>query len=186
MNWSQLKKRIENTFADSVRGRVEIWLTHYRRAHDQEGEAWITIDKKRIFYIGTGHFIETAVHEADRRSNLRYSDNTINPQHPEQFHRWWDAYHEAREKLPKQGIMPTWEFEACLLDYLNTSIDDIINSDNPIIKALGMLDKRLGKRRLRSLELLNEHPLVMTLYKFRYTAEGLHHDQNSASDATIS
>ena len=49
MKWSQLKKRIEESFADSVRGRVEVWNTRYRRAHDDAGEAWITIDKQRVF-----------------------------------------------------------------------------------------------------------------------------------------
>lgn len=44
MKWSELKKRIEEKFAESVHGRVEVWATRYRHAHDQEGEAWITFD----------------------------------------------------------------------------------------------------------------------------------------------
>ena len=53
MQWSQLKKRLESTFADSVRGRVEVWATRYRSAHDQAGEAWITFDKNRLVSMGT-------------------------------------------------------------------------------------------------------------------------------------
>ncbi|MFC7513559.1 hypothetical protein ACFQUU_00930 [Herbaspirillum sp. GCM10030257] len=48
MQWSQLKKSLEASFAESVRGRVEVWATRYRHAHEQAGEAWITFDKHRL------------------------------------------------------------------------------------------------------------------------------------------
>ncbi len=47
MRWSQLKKMIEATFADHVKGRVEVFVTRYRHAHDAAGEAWIVIGGKR-------------------------------------------------------------------------------------------------------------------------------------------
>lgn len=48
MMWSKLKSRIEAGFADCLKGRVEIWNTRYRGAHDQEGEGWITSHGERI------------------------------------------------------------------------------------------------------------------------------------------
>ena len=36
--------------------------------------------------------------------------------------------------------------------YLLLSIDDILASENVLIRAIGMLDRRLGKRRLRGLD----------------------------------
>ena len=53
MPWSKLKQRIEETFADSVRGRVELHQTRYRRAHDQAGELWITLDGEQILSAGS-------------------------------------------------------------------------------------------------------------------------------------
>ncbi|NQT88950.1 hypothetical protein HQ560_19435, partial [bacterium] len=48
MKWSKLKSQVEGMFADSVRGRVRLHSTRYRKAHDQDGRAWITIDGREI------------------------------------------------------------------------------------------------------------------------------------------
>jgi hypothetical protein len=43
-----------------------------------------------------------------------------------------------------------------------------------VLRALAVLDRRLGRRRLRTLEFrTDEHPLVIGLYRFRCTAEGI-------------
>ena len=56
MQWSQLKKRIEHNFAASLRGRVQVWSTRYRRAHDGAGESWITIDGQKVATMGSIRF----------------------------------------------------------------------------------------------------------------------------------
>ena len=48
MTWTQLKKRIENMLAESVRDRVDFGSTSYRKSHDQEGRGWILIDGREI------------------------------------------------------------------------------------------------------------------------------------------
>lgn len=48
MQWSKLRTQVEDLFADCVRGRVRFHSTRYRRMHDQEGRAWITIDGQEI------------------------------------------------------------------------------------------------------------------------------------------
>ena len=62
MKWSQLKSRIEATFANSVAGRVEVWNTRYRKSHwdgiEVYGEAWITIDGQRKYDIGQFQMLE--------------------------------------------------------------------------------------------------------------------------------
>ena len=57
--------------------------------------------------------------------------------------------------------------------YLHLSIDDILASENVLIRAIGMLDRRLGKRRLPALAGSVNHPLVRLLYVFRCEAEGI-------------
>jgi len=39
MSWSKLRERIEDGLADCAKGGVEVWITRYRNAHEQEGEA---------------------------------------------------------------------------------------------------------------------------------------------------
>lgn len=80
MRWSQLKKRIEATFAESVAGRVEVWTTRYRKSADEEGEAWITIDKHRVASMGMGtYFVESG------RETIRIQQDSgstdLNPDH---------------------------------------------------------------------------------------------------------
>lgn len=170
MKWSQLKRQIEGTFADSIRGRVEVWNTRYRKAHDQEGEAWITIDKKLVYNMATGIYWEEVVQEAERVSGVKkdvsYSDT-------EEFHRFWDAFHKAEQTVRQRGILTLEDANKALFEYLNMPMDNILSSDNIIIQAFGMLDKRLGKRRLRALDIQGKHPLVKTLYEFRCSAEGI-------------
>ncbi len=170
MKWSQLKKRVEATFADSVRGRVEVWNTRYRKSHDQEGEAWITIDKKQAHSFGTCTFWA----EVYRKSqDLEKEHNCHNSIYQSLFEIDKELYYETLQTIRDRGQQPSWEFNGILFDYLNKSMDDILTSENPIIRAFGMLDKRLGKRCLRALKVKDDHPLVHTLYEFRCSSEGI-------------
>jgi hypothetical protein len=57
---------------------------------------------------------------------------------------------------------------------LNMSIDDSLTSQNAIIRALGVLDQRCGKRRLRSIALESSAPaFVRELLDLRLSAEGI-------------
>jgi len=58
-------------------------------------------------------------------------------------------------------------------DYQSMSIDSILSSENHIIRAIGMLDRRFGKRRLKEFDISSEHYLVKSTYFFRAQAEGL-------------
>ena len=170
MKWSQLKIRIEGTFADSVKGRVQVWNTRYRRSHDQEGEAWVTIDKERVFSMGTYTYFLKCNQEADR---LRAEQDCTDFRDPDQKQGYYGAWREAHKKAEDEGAYPLWDVNAALFAYLNLAIDDIVSSENPIIRAIGMLDRRLGKRRLAALDVKEEHSLVKLLHDFRCSAEGI-------------
>jgi hypothetical protein len=169
MKWSQLKKRIEATFADSIAGRVEVWNTRYRKSHDAQGEAWITIDKQRISSMGTLTYFGKSHSEANR---LRRESGCIDFRDPQQR----EGYHQARDEAEKtvhdRGVFSLCDLNRALFDYLNLSIDDAIQSDNPIIRAFATLDSRFGKRRLKEFDDSEEHTLVKTLYRFRCEVEG--------------
>ena len=63
---------------------------------------------------------------------------------------------------------------ADLKRYLALSIEDALISDRPLVRALAVIDRRAGKRRLRRLEIgPEEHPLVRELYQLRCEAEGI-------------
>ena len=80
---------------------------------------------------------------------------------------------ETREIMWGQSIFWQGELGRSMFDYLNLSMPEIVRCENPIIRAIGMLDRRLGKRRLRELSMESEHPLVKRLHAFRCECEGI-------------
>jgi hypothetical protein len=52
--------------------------------------------------------------------------------------------------------------------YLDLPVDAALKSDNPFIKTLVIVDRRVGKRTIEKLEIANsEHSLVKAFYKLR-------------------
>ena len=170
MRWSKLKQRFEDGLADSAKGRVEVWTTRYRKAHDQEGEGWITIDGQRVHSMGSKtqmiEFYERSRQLQEERSCLDYRDR-------EQFDCYLEAQKEVETQLRGEGVIPLWEFNDALFDYLNMSLEQILGSDQMIIRALGMFDKRLGKRRLASMDVSGQHELIQSFFLVRCAFQGL-------------
>jgi hypothetical protein len=185
MKWSQLKKRVEAMFADSVAGRVEVWNTRYRKSHDAEGEAWNTIDTQRFSSMGTYTYFVQSGSEANR---LRRESGCTDFRDPAQRERYYQACDEADKIVHDRGIFASWDVNRALFDYLNLSIDDAVKSDNPIIRAFATLDRRFGKRCLKEFDDSREHPLVKTLYRFRCEVEAIktEPEQRHAADANKS
>ncbi|MBM4027823.1 MAG: hypothetical protein FJ280_20845 [Planctomycetes bacterium] len=150
MKWSQLRARIESLWVDSVRGRIQIGSTAYGRSSD--GRGWITVDGQEIIVMTWSN-----------AESWRY------PRDPEGQERWADAVRQAHAA----NMFSRGEWHGALFDYLSMSMDEILKSDNPLIRAIGMLDARLGKRRLRKLDVSRENALVQRLYYLRCDAEGL-------------
>src|SRR5690606_38102420 len=65
------------------------------------------------------------------------------------------------------------DFRAAMEHSLQVAVDEMLESSSPHVRALAMLDRRLGKRRFARLQDIHlEHPLVRTLYELRGRAEG--------------
>lgn len=75
---------------------------------------------------------------------------------------------------PDRNVSEKGNFERALGISLSASIDEMLQSENHIVRSLAILDGRLGKRRLRTLQLRDdEHPLVRQFYDLRCEAEGI-------------
>jgi hypothetical protein len=170
MRWSKLKQRIEQGFADSVRGRIEIWNTRYRAAHDDEGEAWITVDKARVHSMGSLTYL---VASYEKSSQLQRERDCLDYRDDGKRAAYLACADEAEQDLASEGVIPLWTFNKSLFDYLNMSIDDVLRSDQTVLRALGMLDKRLGKRRLRQMDVSSEPELVQRFFQLRCVFEGI-------------
>ena len=147
MQWSQLRKRVENMFADSVKGRVRLHETGYHGMHDEEGRNWITVDGQEI--VNMPHWYEWMLRN--------YVDQ---PDLPKPFADYVSL-------CAKGGL------RHAMICYLTMSIGDILQSEDVLVRTIGMLDRRLGKRRLCALKLDCVHPLIQLFYHLRCEAEGL-------------
>lgn len=152
MNWSQLKKRITERLAESVRDRIDFGITNYRKSHDQMGRGWITIDKNEIIDMPTVIYYLECSHI--------YHTQRLN-------------HHEAGKILNEQNLFSQEDLSNSLYEYLNLSFEEILKSKNPLIRAFGMLDSRLGRRRLQRLDMSNEHELVKRFWQLRLEVEGI-------------
>ena len=156
MRWSKLKQLIEDRFADDVKARVSINMTRYRKAHDEVGEVWFTIDAQRVYSASYGKFIK----EQYELSNT-YLSSGASPHL---------AQSATSTKLQALGIASDDGIVCDLRDSLNMSVNELINHSAPFIRALAIMDKRFGKRRLAALNVEREHDVVKRAYLLRAEA----------------
>ena len=165
MQWSKLKRNVESFFADSVKGRIGLHSTRYRTMHDHDGRAWITLDGKEV--INMVH-IWKWLYELDKKAAALAGVNNLRER------KKYEAFKKDAEKaLEQDSFFMQSHLGGAMHDYQSMSIDNILSSENHIIRALGMLDRRFGKRRLKEFDVAFEHYLVKTTYFFRAQAEGI-------------
>ena len=193
--WTKLKKRVEDRFADSVKGRLELRMTRYRHAHDGEGEAWITFDRQKIATMSTFAWFHARYAESRRLTPERGFVSSWDHYLRCRERRQWEPYEpdsnysprriqfEADDNMHAQGIFGAFDLVYSMADYLNHDIDDALRSDNHIIRALALVDRRFGKRRLLRFDPTDQPSLVRAFYSLRCQAEGLHPDAGAARAA---
>lgn len=173
MRWSQLKRQVEQRFAESVRGRVEVWSTRYRGTHDREGRGWITVDGEEVASMCT----LSAYAEQHRRAA-----EALGADPKKAWTDWggvrgdpayWQRWYEAEEERKADGVLAQWDFYQALWEYTQSSIAVALGSPNVLVRALAMLDRRLGKRRFLQLrDIESASPLVRRMHALRAQAEG--------------
>lgn len=158
---------MRNLFAPELKNRIDIHCTGYHEAHDEEGEAWVTIDGKKIFGGGYYHWYTTPIpKEWLKESHVRYGDDD----------EYYQVYirNENIEKILNYGIHDTAQITQTIRNYIQTPFEEIVESNHLIYRAFLMIDRRLGKRRFEKINLReDEHPLVRKLYQLRKETFGI-------------
>jgi hypothetical protein len=159
MRWSKLKKLVENNFADSVKPRVAIHSAAYGACTC--GHVWITLDSKVIANFCTRAFY-------NRYNRYRSRDKSKDRGVPEKKKKQYSGQFVEYGEMSRQDV-----YQACWEFVHDMSFDDAIKSEDPLIQSLMVLDKRLGKRRIDSLDASALHPLAGKLLEIRKTAEAI-------------
>lgn len=138
MRWSKLKQLIEARFTESLRGRLELHVTRYRKSHPYKwselGEFWMTLDGSQIVSFSDGEY-----YACSSEYKLRLAE--IGDEFPTS-----SAYEAARlVQYPVPDILDL------LFSSMSSSVEDMLEDENALVRSLALADSRLGKRRLNSI-----------------------------------
>ena len=181
MQWSKTKSTLESFLCDKLQGRIKIYATVYRKFHDCPSRVWITFDNKEI--ISASDVTYQTKHEELYRKikgeeglkDIPFNENwhvmLNSPERKELI----IASDNATEMMGNQNIFNSYHFYTPFMEYGSLSIDEALHSENIIIRAYAMLDRRLGKRRLIKFKFNTHdaHPLILDFYKIRCDVEGI-------------
>ncbi len=159
MKWSKLKQMIEESFSDSIRKRVQVHLTSYRGI-DGNSRSWIVIDGEEK--ISLDNFTSII-------KNGAYF-NELTPIKDCLTHSEIKKNKRSENKLYEKGEFSSFDFTFMAKQYLQKSAHDSIKSNHPILRTLGVLNKKIGKAKVKELQ-YDENPIVAYFAKFRYEAE---------------
>ena len=72
-----------------------------------------------------------------------------------------------------------YSFYSSFYEYHNTSIEESLNSSNAMVRLFAILDKRVGKRRLKKLifEVSHQPKWLQVFYHLRLETEGINYDE---------
>lgn len=150
MQFSIIKKRVEQLLAPSLQGRIAFRATVYR-IQDNPSRVWMTFDGEEI--LGADDF--RFEREVDRRYALRAAQLPEKPDGALWQSDWLEQSHalsaEIERQVKQDGYLENYEMQQDLLEYPNLAFEQALVHPHSFIRGIARLDRRLGKRRFLSL-----------------------------------
>ena len=171
MPWRQVTTALRERLAPGLRDRVALHQARYRYTREEVGRVWLTVDGREVIQFDTSSYVRR---RAELAEELRAAGGprphgdagNVTDDH--------DADDAAVDLLRRAGQYDDYGALADLEAYLSLSIEDALASPSPLVRGLAVLDRRVGKRRLRALAPHEaEHWLVRELLALRRTVEGI-------------
>ena len=135
--WSGTRKKLETDYlAESLRGHIRYFATSYSRCPDHEGRAAIYLDNNEIL---SGNYFNQWVKADQIPKDEKYCQR-ISSDNPFQD-----------ETALKLGMFDQRSFYEAFDEFDNQSIEKSLESENLIVRIFAVLDRRVGKRRLKTL-----------------------------------
>ena len=157
--WSGIRAKLEKDYlAESLRGHIEYFATSYSKCPDHEGRAAILLDGKEIISGGyynnwtkASEFPHDEKYERRMKVEMAFMDDTA----------------------IQLGVFDQRCFYEAFEIFDNQSIDESLESDNMLVRIMAILDRRVGKRRLKKIyETIEEQePSFRELFAIRAAAE---------------
>jgi hypothetical protein len=184
MVWSKMKQQLESFLCPELVGRVEYRATSYRYLPDKAGQCYITVDKKEVFKINN---VATMIrwYQTEQEIKNDLTQITVNEEEIEKVRKDTDGRipeerlaviaksHKiseyAKEILNAQSALSKADFYLTANKFLSDSIEDNLNSKDILLNVFALVDRRIGKKRLFSMEanIRLKHPIVQYFYELR-------------------
>ena len=146
MQFSIIKKRVEQLLAPSLQGRIAFHAAVYR-IQDIPSRVWMTFDGEEI--LGADDF--NFEREVDRRYALQAAQLPEKPAGLLWQSDWLKQSHalsaEIERQVKQDGYLENYEIQQDLLQYPNLAFEQALVHPHPFIRGIARLDRRLGKRR---------------------------------------
>jgi|SRR5581483_3832602 len=164
MRWSKLKKALEALLAETVKEHLQVHFTRYGRSPDtMMDRAWITWDQEEIHNFSTVSWL---------RANRSVATQVGEASEQKELPGWYDE--EVAKQLEQLEVTSRQQWYEALQMYSSLSIEQAMHAPNALIRAWAMFDRRLGKRRLRSMQFTpTDPPFIQRWYQLRCQAEGI-------------
>ncbi len=163
--WSGIRNKLENDYLCPVlRGHIQYFATSYSKSHDHVGRAAIIMDG---FEVLRSNYYDYEQNYWNRYQALQLDGAGENDSKA--------TFRLAHEMTLNDGCFDNGFFYEAFGIFDNQSIEKSLVSENPLVRIFALLDRRLGKRRLVTLEKSMEKELdwVRVFYVIRMQAEGL-------------
>ena len=156
MKWSKLRNELKDRLADNLKDQLDYHLTTYKNSSGYLGRAWITWDGKEIINFSNQDTWNEYQSYSNKLAETHYiSHEAIKPTE------------RTEGKIMEKGEFSKYDFADNAFRFLNLNIKEAVKSDNPILKALAVVEKRIGRRTLNELNKSETHPIIKKLIELR-------------------
>ena len=155
----RLNKQLQERTCDSLKGRIQYYLTRYHDVHNSYGRASVRLDGHEMV-----NFSWVEVYKQDSDTGRIFDETGV-----------WDYdAPELKAKWDAEGTFSDYDFLEAATDYLQLGIKDALDSDNYLIRMFAILDRRVGRRTLEAIkksEAYREYPdWLRQFYELRINA----------------
>lgn len=135
-SWAGLNKQLNQLLCEELKGRISYFLTRYHDVHNAYGRAAIRLDGRELVCFS---WVEMYRQEADVAKQW------------EKTGEWDYNSKELKEKWDLNKTYYEMDFLDAALKFIQMPVEAALESDNYIIKIFAILDRRVGKRRLKEI-----------------------------------
>lgn len=185
MAWSKLKQNLESFLCPALDGRVEYRASSYRYLPGKAGTCYITVDKKNVLNMSdpttlvkwyeteqemkNDPSIQIPISEEEIEAIRKEMNGKVPEDRLQVIARSRKLSEHAKEMMSAQSSLSKSNFVVVANNFLSTSIEESLESNDILLNILALVDRRLGKKRILNMgeKMKLKHPIVQYFYELR-------------------